>query len=120
MHIYKLIIAGIWITSLVYFGISAVGTRQYADRNPMRSRPGIPIGFLVILLVLFQLRSVQNLLQRLSPTHIGPGRGITAVALVTAGVGLAIWARVCLGKHWGLPMTLQQDPELVTRGPYKC
>jgi protein-S-isoprenylcysteine O-methyltransferase Ste14 len=119
MHTYNLIIVGIWVISLVYFAISAVGTKKHTDRNPMRSRPGIPLGLMVIVFLVFRLRSVQTLFQRLSPPHIGPEIGITGVALVAAGVGLAIWARAYLGKNWGLPMTLQQQPELVTSGPYR-
>jgi protein-S-isoprenylcysteine O-methyltransferase Ste14 len=35
------------------------------------------------------------------------------------GLGLAVWARVYLGRNWGMPMTQKQDPELVTTGPYR-
>jgi protein-S-isoprenylcysteine O-methyltransferase Ste14 len=31
---------------------------------------------------------------------------------------LAIWARVYLGRNWGMPMSQKVDPELVTTGPY--
>jgi protein-S-isoprenylcysteine O-methyltransferase Ste14 len=34
------------------------------------------------------------------------------------GLQFAIWARVTLGRSWGMPMTLHDDPELVTAGPY--
>jgi protein-S-isoprenylcysteine O-methyltransferase Ste14 len=50
---------------------------------------------------------------------MGPANGTTAVVFVAAGAGLAIWAKVYLGKNWGLPMTLQQGSQLVTSGPYK-
>jgi protein-S-isoprenylcysteine O-methyltransferase Ste14 len=119
MHTYNFIIVGIWIISLVYFGISAARIKKHGHQNPMRSKPGIPLGLLVIVFLVCRLRSVQDLFQRLTPTHIGPGIGVTSVTLVGAGVGLAIWARAYLGKNWGLPMTLQLQPELVTTGPYK-
>lgn len=45
--------------------------------------------------------------------------GIVGVVLCAVGVVLAIWARVYLGKNWGMPMTLREKPELVTSGPYK-
>jgi protein-S-isoprenylcysteine O-methyltransferase Ste14 len=35
-----------------------------------------------------------------------------------AGLALAIWARIYLGRNWGMPMTQKEDPELVTSGPY--
>ena len=35
------------------------------------------------------------------------------------GITLAIWARRHLGRNWGMPMSLKEEPELVTSGPYK-
>lgn len=35
------------------------------------------------------------------------------------GVGFASWARVALGRNWGMPMTRHSSPELVTSGPYR-
>lgn len=35
------------------------------------------------------------------------------------GLGLAFWARVCLGREWGMPMTQKIDMHLVTSGPYR-
>jgi protein-S-isoprenylcysteine O-methyltransferase Ste14 len=36
-----------------------------------------------------------------------------------AGLGLAVWARLYLGRNWGMPMSEKVDPELVTTGPYR-
>jgi protein-S-isoprenylcysteine O-methyltransferase Ste14 len=44
--------------------------------------------------------------------------GGIGAALFAAGVALAIWARVILGRNWGMPMTQKLEPELVTSGPY--
>src|SRR5690349_5361617 len=35
------------------------------------------------------------------------------------GLALAIWARLYLGRNWGMPMSQKVDPELVTTGPYR-
>jgi protein-S-isoprenylcysteine O-methyltransferase Ste14 len=41
-------------------------------------------------------------------------------ALVFAcGIALAVWARLHLGRNWGMPMTQRAEPELVTSGPYR-
>jgi protein-S-isoprenylcysteine O-methyltransferase Ste14 len=40
-------------------------------------------------------------------------------ALCVLGLAFAVWARVTLGRSWGMPMTLHDNPELVTSGPYK-
>jgi len=44
---------------------------------------------------------------------------IAGVALCVAGLAFAVWARVALGRSWGMPMALHDDPELVTSGPYE-
>jgi protein-S-isoprenylcysteine O-methyltransferase Ste14 len=43
------------------------------------------------------------------------GLGLVLLAL---GLGLAIWARLHIGRNWGTPMTQRDEPELVTSGPY--
>jgi protein-S-isoprenylcysteine O-methyltransferase Ste14 len=40
------------------------------------------------------------------------------VALCAFGIALAIWARTVIGRNWGMPMSLKENPELVTSGPY--
>ena len=40
------------------------------------------------------------------------------VALCVVGIALAIWARRVIGRNWGMPMSLKENPELVTSGPY--
>jgi protein-S-isoprenylcysteine O-methyltransferase Ste14 len=40
-------------------------------------------------------------------------------ALCIVGLAFAIWARVSLGRNWGMPMTQHENPELVTSGPYR-
>jgi len=39
--------------------------------------------------------------------------------LFAAGLALAIWARIYLGRNWGMPMTEKREPALVTSGPYR-
>lgn len=50
---------------------------------------------------------------------LGTGAAAAGAVLCIVGVAFAIWARVVLGRNWGMPMTLHDDPELVTSGPYR-
>lgn len=43
---------------------------------------------------------------------------IAGVALTYAGIALAIWARVILGKNWSATVTIKQDHRLIRQGPY--
>jgi protein-S-isoprenylcysteine O-methyltransferase Ste14 len=43
---------------------------------------------------------------------------VIGTVVFTTGVALAIWARVILGRNWGMPTTQRLEPELITAGPY--
>jgi protein-S-isoprenylcysteine O-methyltransferase Ste14 len=47
-----------------------------------------------------------------------PALASIGIALAALGIGFAIWARVYLGRNWGMPMSLKEDAELITSGPY--
>jgi isoprenylcysteine carboxyl methyltransferase (ICMT) family protein YpbQ len=42
------------------------------------------------------------------------------LAVFVLGLALAVWARVYIGRNWGMPMSRKVDPELVTTGPYRA
>jgi len=44
---------------------------------------------------------------------------IAGLVICALGLSLAIWARLYLGRNWGMPMSLKESPELVTSGPYR-
>jgi protein-S-isoprenylcysteine O-methyltransferase Ste14 len=48
-----------------------------------------------------------------------PILGAIGAVLFVCGIALAVWARVHLGRNWGMPMTQRVEPELVTSGPYR-
>jgi protein-S-isoprenylcysteine O-methyltransferase Ste14 len=43
---------------------------------------------------------------------------IVGTVLFVAGLALAIWARLIIGRNWGMPTSERAEPELVTAGPY--
>jgi protein-S-isoprenylcysteine O-methyltransferase Ste14 len=45
--------------------------------------------------------------------------GVIGAVLFVGGIALAVWARLYLGRNWGMPMTQRAEPELVTSGPYR-
>ena len=81
--------------------------------SPVRSA----VRLLVVLGLVFGLRYGDRI-----PVPI-PGRMSGHIALVgcvlcVVGVAFAIWARLAIGSNCGMPMTLAEQPELVTSGPY--
>jgi protein-S-isoprenylcysteine O-methyltransferase Ste14 len=66
-----------------------------------------------IAVVLLRLFKVQTL-----AVHTLGLQVLGAVVLVS-GLAFAVWARIYLGRNWGMPMTQKDEPELVTSGPYR-
>ena len=44
--------------------------------------------------------------------------GLCADAIVLAGVAISLWGRWVLGRNWNLNPSIQEDHELIERGPY--
>lgn len=44
---------------------------------------------------------------------------VVGIVLFATGLAVAIWARVLLGRNWGLPGSTHDEPTLVTGGPYR-
>jgi protein-S-isoprenylcysteine O-methyltransferase Ste14 len=112
-------LGGIWVLFWLYWLVSAVGAKKTVSLN-MRKFAGIRLGIFILALALIRLSTVRGHL--LSSIYLAQSNEILMGAgfiLFLAGLLLAIWARLHLGKNWGMPMSLKQDPELVTSGPYR-
>lgn len=44
--------------------------------------------------------------------------GVVGTVIFATGIAVAVWARVILGRNWGMPTTQRLEPELITAGPY--
>lgn len=99
-----------WLLFWIYWLLSAAGAKE--GSRPGRARvPGLLIVVLgLVLLRIFKAGSLA--------VH-SPILEAVGVILFICGLSLAVWARVYLGRNWGMPMTQKHDPELVTSGPYR-
>lgn len=101
-------IFGIWAVFWIYWLISAFSAKASTGR---RRAVGLPVflgAFLLLRVVHGESLAIQS--------SVLKGVGLAVVLL---GLGLAVWARVYLGRNWGMPMTQRAEPELVTSGPYR-
>jgi len=110
MQTLKTAIAVAWIVFWVYWLVSAFGVKQ-----GRASRRRIPLNGLSALAVLLLLRVFRGG----SLAVHSPVLGAIGAGVFVSGIALAIWARVHLGRNWGMPMTQKAEPELVTSGPYR-
>jgi protein-S-isoprenylcysteine O-methyltransferase Ste14 len=102
-----------WLVFWAYWLVMA-GTAK-AGRSRWTQFAGIRIGIILVILLLIRLRVLKR---HETATHNPWLLGI-GLAIFVLGLALAVWARVYLGRNWGMPMSQKADPELVTTGPYE-
>jgi protein-S-isoprenylcysteine O-methyltransferase Ste14 len=110
MSVPKIIVAAIWVAFWAFWGLSALRSKRGT-----RSWRGMPLRVLLAIAVILLFSFVHSGSLDVHGTVL-PVIGIVVVA---GGFGFAVWARVHLGRNWGMPMTVKEEPELVTSGPYR-
>lgn len=118
MHLYGTVLRLLWLAFGIYWLIAASQAKRNVRRASWGVEAGAGLAVAVLIVVLLRVTSFQvghGLLRALAPGPIGGGIGIL---LCVVGMAFAVWARVTLGRNWGTPMSVKEDPELVTTGPY--
>lgn len=120
MALYRWIIAGLWLLFVAYWAVAAVGAKRSDSRRSWRSAIGLRLIVLLLVVALLKSRSVRQFLREIhrSSASYSAVLGWTGVVLCLAGFALAINARRHLGRNWGMPMSVKEQTELVTSGPY--
>lgn len=109
------IVTWLWILFLVVWLVSARAAKRAVTRHGRIWIHRVVVFFLVAYLI---VRSgpgsyLSHLRVPATPMYEGIGIGCTAL-----GIAFAFWARFYLGRNWGMPMSVQENAELVTAGPY--
>jgi protein-S-isoprenylcysteine O-methyltransferase Ste14 len=114
MRVIDVVILVGWVAFWVYWLVASAGVK--AGKNRWTQFAGIRVVAILVVLLLLRLRVFKGhgLAVITNPWLEGIG-----TALFVLGLALAVWARVYLGRNWGMPMSRKADPELVTTGPYK-
>ena len=110
MHPLEIAIGWAWIAFWIYWLASAASSKQ-SVRGGWRTRlAGVSaVGVFVIAGV---LRGGSLAVHSVTLAAAG-------AVLFACGIALAVWARLHLGRNWGMPMTQRAEPELITSGPYR-
>ena len=121
MKNYALVLAICW---LAFFGVWAVlamlgGGGGRRAPTPLGRWLRLLLIALIVLAVVFGDRLPLGLARSTAEAAAASGAAAVGCVLCVLGLAFAIWARVTLGRHWGMPMTLHERPELVTSGPYR-
>jgi protein-S-isoprenylcysteine O-methyltransferase Ste14 len=114
---YKYFFTVAWIAFFVYWQIKAANTKTTQRIEPAASRIMRVSIFLVAVALLLSIRiPLPWLYLQLWP--IGYWPFWIGAAVTVAGLLFAIWARGYLGRNWSSSITIKQDHELITSGPY--
>ncbi|HXX13827.1 MAG TPA: isoprenylcysteine carboxylmethyltransferase family protein [Candidatus Eremiobacteraceae bacterium] len=115
--LYDYLFPVMWLAYIVYWRIMASDVKATERIEPSFSR----LLRLVLMLSSLALLALPHfpvdfLNRRFLPASLWSfwiGAAVTACGLL-----FSVWARVHLGKNWSQAVTLKQDHELITTGPY--
>jgi len=109
----------LWLGWLIYWVLAA---RRTATNQRMETlltgasyRLPLVLGVLLMAIPRFPFPLLNLTLWTETPPVLGAG-----VALTAAGLALAVWARVHLGKYWSGRVTLKVNHRVIQTGPYAC
>ena len=106
-----------WIVFLVYWQIRRANNKTTQRIEPIAWRIlRICIFAIAIILLSTSRIPLAWLCLQLWPTGLWPFW--LGAAVTVAGLGFAVWARAHLGRNWSSSVTIKQDHELITSGPY--
>ena len=116
MAVSNSLIVAAWATWLAYWTATAVNNKTVLRRESAASRAVhiLPLA-LAALLLCAPLPGMGS--ARLWPANTIIGWAATVITLI--GLLFSMWARHYLGTNWSGTVTIKQDHELITSGPYQ-
>lgn len=114
MYAIDYVIYSLWVLFWLGWLAAALASKR-AVQSRMRQFVGLRLAVFVIVILVSRSGVFKGHHTIVSnPILQGVGMGLFLI-----GLGLAVWARVYLGRNWGTPMSEKVDAELVTTGPYR-
>jgi protein-S-isoprenylcysteine O-methyltransferase Ste14 len=106
-----------WVGFVLYWVVSAFFASRAAKRQSPASRA---LTLLFGAIPFFLLFTGDHLWGPLTRRFVPDTRAVAVagVALTYAGLGLAVWARVIIGRNWSAAVTIKHGHRLVSTGPY--
>jgi protein-S-isoprenylcysteine O-methyltransferase Ste14 len=109
----------VWAAWALYWLVSAFGNKATRRRQPLGSR----LAYIVALatgaaLIAWRGAPWAGMLSaRLWPRSLA--LYWIGLAVLVAGLGFSVWARVHLGRNWSGVVTVKEGHELIRSGPYR-
>jgi protein-S-isoprenylcysteine O-methyltransferase Ste14 len=107
-----------WFILIVVWLITAVGAKKSKENPKGKAGRWISLLLVVCFLICTRVKEVRVLNEHhlFFPNYLVQ---VLSVVFCISGISFAIWARLHMGKNWGMPMALKEHTELITSGPYR-
>jgi protein-S-isoprenylcysteine O-methyltransferase Ste14 len=114
---YRYLLPGMWLCWSVYWWALSRNVKNTIRREPLTARALHVVPLIVAALLLWVPSvSIAVLNVRFLPDAAWPYW--VGAAVTGAGLLFAVWARAHIGRNWSGIVTIKQEHELVTSGPY--
>lgn len=114
------IILVLWLGLVTMWVIGATTAKRTISRPGLGKQLAVRLVLLVLIAIVWRTPSLRYGLGRLLlDTRGGPIAAWIGVAICATGAALAATARIQLGRNWGIPGSLKENPDLITGGPYR-
>jgi len=114
------IVFALWLVFLTVWVIGATRAKRNVSRIHWRKEIGVRLLILALVVIAVRTPAIRHASERMQRDTGGdPVVTWIGVALCAIGVGLAIAARLQLGRNWGMPASRKENPDLITTGPYR-
>jgi protein-S-isoprenylcysteine O-methyltransferase Ste14 len=105
----------IWLALIIVWVVTALSAKRTVKRGWYGVWWRLAIIAIVIAMVHYNGIHAASYITAVDPIV---ALNVLGLLLAALGIALAIWARLYLGRNWGMPMSVKENPELVTTGPY--
>jgi protein-S-isoprenylcysteine O-methyltransferase Ste14 len=117
-YAYRYLFHAMWLGWVGYWWAASFNVKTAARRESLQSRLSHIVPLTLAFVLLFPESSpIQALGGRFLPVAVWPFW--VGAALTLTGLLFTVWARVHLGRNWSGTVTVKQDHDLITGGPYK-
>jgi protein-S-isoprenylcysteine O-methyltransferase Ste14 len=117
LWLYKAFFPVVWMTFVLYWRIKAADSKSTQRIEPLASRVlRSVIGLIGVILLVVPSIPLPLLYRQL--WHVSLAIFWLGAAITVAGLLFSVWARGYLGTNWSSAVTIKQNHELITTGPY--
>ena len=115
--LYEYLFPAMWLAYILYWRVMAENVKANQRMEPAGPRLlRLALMLCALALLTFPVLPFPWLNQRFRPP--GPWGFWVGAVVTAAGLLFSVWGRRYLGTNWSRSVTLKQDHELITSGPY--